>query len=85
MFRLRYRQTNGAIVRGDARSPRALGRRRKMSDMAALTLENPLFATHDVAASLMVLKAVSMFWLTVARMMPVRGGLRLPKTSGRLP
>jgi hypothetical protein len=53
---IRYQQTNGAIVREDARSPRTLGRRRKMSDMAALTLEHPLFATYAVAVSLMVLR-----------------------------
>jgi glutathione S-transferase len=47
--------------------------------MAALTLEDPLFATYAIAASLMSLKAVSMSWLTVARMMQVRGGFRSPE------
>ena len=47
--------------------------------MATLTLENPLFATYTVAASLMVLKALSMSWLTVVRMMQVRGGFRSPE------
>ena len=53
--------------------------------MAALTLENPLFATYAVAASLMVLKAVSMSWLTVARMMQVRGGFRSPEDLRKTP
>ena len=53
--------------------------------MAALTLENPLFATYAVAASLMVLKAVSMSWLTVARMIQVGGGFRSPEDLRKTP
>jgi glutathione S-transferase len=53
--------------------------------MAALALENPLFATYAVAATLMVLKAVSMSWLTVARMMQVRGGFRSPEDLRKTP
>ena len=33
--------------------------------MDQLSLNNPLFATYVIAASLMILKAVSMSWLTV--------------------
>lgn len=47
--------------------------------MDRLTLENPLFATYVVAASIMVLKAASMSWLTVVRMMQVKGGYRAPE------
>ena len=42
--------------------------------MDKLSLQNPLFATYVVAATLMILKAVSMSWLTVVRMMTVKGG-----------
>lgn len=43
------------------------------------SLENPVFATYAVAAALMILKAVAMSWLTVARMMQVKGGFRAPE------
>jgi glutathione S-transferase len=46
--------------------------------MEALSLRNPLFATYAIAASLMILKALAMSWLTVFRMMQVRGGFRSP-------
>ena len=36
--------------------------------MDRLGLQNPVFATYVIAASIMILKAVSMSWLTVARM-----------------
>lgn len=44
-----------------------------------LSLHNPLFATYVIAATIMILKAVSMSWLTVARMMQVKGGYRSPE------
>lgn len=47
--------------------------------MDKLSLQNPLFATYTIAATLMILKAVSMSWLTVARMMQVKGGFRSPE------
>ena len=47
--------------------------------MDKLSLQNPLFATYVVAATLMILKAVSMSWLTVVRMMTVKGGFRSPE------
>lgn len=47
--------------------------------MDKLTLQNPLLATYVVAATLMILKAASMSWLTVARMMQVNGGFRSPE------
>ena len=46
--------------------------------MDQLSLQNPVFATYVISATLMILKAVSMSWLTVARMMQVRGGFRSP-------
>lgn len=44
--------------------------------MDQLSLQNPLFATYVIAATLMILKAVAMSWLTVVRMMEARGGYR---------
>jgi glutathione S-transferase len=41
--------------------------------------QNPLLSTYAVAASAMVLKAVMMSWLTVVRMMQVKGGFRSPE------
>jgi glutathione S-transferase len=53
--------------------------------MGTLTLQNPLFATYAIAASLMILKAVSMSWLTVVRMMQVKGGFRSPEDLRKTP
>jgi glutathione S-transferase len=47
--------------------------------MEILSLNNPVFATYVVAASIMILKGVSMSWLTVIRMMQVRAGFRSPE------
>ncbi|MGB8692663.1 MAG: MAPEG family protein [Steroidobacteraceae bacterium] len=47
--------------------------------MDKLSFQNPLFATYAIAATLMILKAVSMSWLTVVRMMQVKGGFRSPE------
>lgn len=47
--------------------------------MDKLTLENPLVATYAIAAGLMILKAASMSWLTVVRMIQVNGGFRSPE------
>jgi glutathione S-transferase len=53
--------------------------------MTALSLHNPLFATYVVAATLMILKAASMSWLTVARMLQVNGGFRSPEDLKKTP
>jgi glutathione S-transferase len=45
----------------------------------ALNLQNPLFAAYVIAASLMILKGVSVSWLTVLRMMQEKGGYRSPE------
>jgi glutathione S-transferase len=47
--------------------------------MDKLSLQNPVFATYVIAATVMILKAVSMSWLTVVRMMQVKGGFRSPE------
>jgi glutathione S-transferase len=51
----------------------------KAGAMDKLSFQNPLFNTYAVAASIMVLKAVLMSWLTVVRMMHVKGGFRSPE------
>lgn len=47
--------------------------------MGTISLADPLFATYATAASLMILKAVAMSWLTVLRMLQIRGGYRSPE------
>jgi len=47
--------------------------------MELLALRNPVFATYVLAASIMILKGVSMSWLTVIRMTQARGGFRAPE------
>ena len=53
--------------------------------MDTLSLQNPLFATYVIAATLMILKAVSMSWLTVVRMMGARAGFRSPEDLKKTP
>lgn len=47
--------------------------------MEQLFFNNSIFTTYTIAASIMILKAVSMSWLTVYRMMKVNGGFRAPE------
>jgi glutathione S-transferase len=47
--------------------------------MDKLSLKDPVFAAYAIAASIMILKAVSMSWLTVFRMMQEKGGFRSPE------
>lgn len=44
-----------------------------------LDLHNPVFATYVIAASIMIMKALSMAWLTVARMTQQKAGYRSPE------
>ena len=53
--------------------------------MDKLSLHDPLFATYAIAAALMILKAVAMSWLTVVRMMQVKGGFRSPEDLKKTP
>ncbi|MEH2475976.1 glutathione S-transferase [Nitrobacteraceae bacterium AZCC 2161] len=53
--------------------------------MDKLNLNDPLFATYVIAASLMILKAVAMSWLTVVRMIGVNGGYRSPEDIKKTP
>ena len=47
--------------------------------MDKLSLQNPVFATYAIAATIMILKAVGMSWLTVVRMTQEKGGFRSPE------
>jgi glutathione S-transferase len=51
--------------------------------MSLLSFENPVFTAFAISAAIMVLKAVAMSWLTVARMMQVKGGFRSPEDLRR--
>lgn len=53
--------------------------------MDKFSLQNPVFATYVIAASLMILKAASMSWLTVLRMMGEKGGFRSPEDLRKTP
>ena len=53
--------------------------------MDKLTPQNPVFATYLIAATIMILKAASMSWLTVARMIQVKGGYRAPEDIKKTP
>lgn len=53
--------------------------------MDKVSLQNPVFATYVIAATLMILKAVGMSWLTVVRMMQVKGGFRSPEDLRKTP
>src|SRR5580704_5305646 len=53
--------------------------------MTVLSLHSPLFATYVIAATLMILKVVSMSWLTVVRMMRENGGFRAPEDLRKTP
>jgi len=53
--------------------------------MDQLSLHNPLFVTYVIAATLMILKAVSISWLTVVRMLQENGGFRSPEDLRKTP
>ena len=53
--------------------------------MIDLSLDSPLFATYAIAAAIMILKAVSMSWLTVIRMVGENGGFRSPEDTRKTP
>jgi len=57
----------------------------KLGLMDHFSLRNPLFATYTIAACLMILKAVAMSWLTVVRMMGIKGGFRSPEDLRKTP
>src|SRR5436190_3604413 len=71
--------TASMLPPGWRRSPHPISARNWRGNMEKLSLANPVFATYVIAASIMILKAVSMSWLTVLRMMQEKGGFRSPE------
>ena len=53
--------------------------------MQQIGFENPVFVAYAIAAAIMVLKAVAMSWLTVARMVQFNSGFRAPEDLRRTP
>lgn len=50
-----------------------------------LSFENPVFLAYVIAASIMLLKLTLQPWMTVYRMMKVRGGYRSPEDAKKSP
>ena len=49
------------------------------------SLEDPLFRVYAIAASIMIIKMAMQAWITVFRMMKVKGGFRSPEDAKRSP
>ena len=54
-------------------------------ETATLSLQNPVFQTYLLAASIMILKLMLQPWMTVYRMVKVRAGFRSPEDLKRSP
>lgn len=50
-----------------------------------LSLQNPVFWTYALVASMMLLKLLLQPWMTVARMLKVNGGFRNPEDLKKSP
>ncbi|MEQ9563235.1 MAG: MAPEG family protein [Woeseiaceae bacterium] len=55
------------------------------AEFAVLSLDNPVFHTYLIAASVMILKLMFQPWMTVVRMMKVGGGFRSPEDLKKTP
>jgi len=54
-------------------------------EMPLLSLENPVFQTYLLTASIMILKLMLQPWMTVYRMMKVNAGFRSPEDLKKTP
>ena len=54
-------------------------------ETAILSFENPVFLAYVIAASIMLLKLTLQPWMTVYRMMKIRGGFRSPEDAKKSP
>ena len=54
-------------------------------EIAVLSLDNPIFQTYLIAASIMILKLMLQPWMTVVRMMTAGGGFRSPEDLKKTP
>lgn len=55
------------------------------TENSILSLANPVFATYLLTASIMLLKLMLQPWVTVLRMMKVKGGFRSPEDLKKTP
>jgi glutathione S-transferase len=55
------------------------------ADTTLLSLQNPVFHTYLIAASIMILKLMIQPWITVQRMTKVGGGYRSPEDAKKSP
>ncbi len=55
------------------------------TETVLLSLENPVFATYALTASIMLLKLLLQPWVTVQRMLKVKGGFRSPEDLKKSP
>ena len=55
------------------------------AETALLSLDNPVFHTYALAATIMILKLMIQPWITVQRMMKVRAGFRSPEDARKTP
>ena len=55
------------------------------TEIAILSLDNPVFQTYLLAASIMILKLMLQPWMTVQRMMKVHAGFRSPEDMKQSP
>ena len=53
--------------------------------MSLLTFDNTVFGYYAIAAALMILKMMSQGWITVFRMIKVKGGYRYAEDAQRSP
>ena len=56
-----------------------------MDHSAVLSLDNPVFHTYVLAASIMILKLMLQPWMTVQRMMTASAGFRSPEDAKKTP
>lgn len=54
-------------------------------EAGVFSLDNPVFHTYTVAATIMILKLMIQPWMTVQRMMKVRAGFRSPEDAKKSP
>ena len=54
-------------------------------DISYLNINNPVFHSYVLAASIMILKLMLQPWMTVQRMMKVRAGYRSPEDARKTP
>lgn len=54
-------------------------------ETALISLDNPVFHTYALAATIMILKLMIQPWITVQRMMKVHAGFRSPEDAKKTP